>query len=302
MLRFVASLSKLVPQARRMEDRVFRQLAEHTNDLLWLLDPQEMRLFYVSAAYQRITGLPTAALYGDPASFLRLIHPDERAQVAERLRAQIAGRWLTEVEYRIVRADGGVRWLRSRSFPITGTRGARRLVAGITEDVTARKEAEAALQRSEAQYRLLFEQHPQPMLIYDPQTLELLAVNDAAVRHYGYSREEFLKLSVRELRPVQDRPQFEAASGGRCRCRHQRRGGAIMEVEIVTHAVDFGGRRAHHVLVEDITEQLRVSEALRESEAIYHRMFEESPLPMWVYERQPALFGGERVGRGAVRL
>ncbi|HEX9654300.1 MAG TPA: PAS domain-containing protein, partial [bacterium] len=73
-------------------------------------------------------------------------------------------------------------------------------------DITVRQIAERRLRQSEEQYRLLFEKNPHPMWVYDPKTLAFLVVNDSAVRHYGYSHDEFLTMSIKDIRPAEDVP------------------------------------------------------------------------------------------------
>ena len=116
---------------------------------------------------------------------------------------------------------------------------------------------------SEEGYRLLFESNPHPMWIYDRETLAFIAVNDAAIRHYGYSRNEFLRMTIRDIRPSADvpwllekvsgiTPGMNSASG-----RHLKKNGALIEVEIVSHTLSFNGKRAELVLAMDTTERNR---------------------------------------------
>src|SRR3989442_1239319 len=112
---------------------------------------------------------------------------------------------------------------------------------------------------SEQGYRLLFDSNPHAMWIYDRESLEFLAVNDAAVHHYGYSREEFLAMTLKDIRPPEDipsllekvslvRPGMNSASG-----RHLKKDGAVIDVEIVSHTIRFGGKRAELVLSMDLS-------------------------------------------------
>src|SRR2546423_6359925 len=117
--------------------------------------------------------------------------------------------------------------------------------------------AKRALERSEHEYRLLFEQNPNPMWVFDRDTLRFLAVNDAAVVHYGYSRDEFLALSVLDIRPSEDVAglvaQLAAPSRpGTSPWRHRRRDGTLIDVEISTTDLDFRGSRARVVLAKDV--------------------------------------------------
>ncbi|HEY6660817.1 MAG TPA: PAS domain S-box protein, partial [Pyrinomonadaceae bacterium] len=87
-------------------------------------------------------------------------------------------------------------------------------VLSLVLDVTVATRIEEALRKSEAQYRLLFEANPQAMWVYDLATLRFLAVNDAAVHHYGYSREEFLDMTIKDIRPAGDVPLLEKYLSG----------------------------------------------------------------------------------------
>ena len=119
-------------------------------------------------------------------------------------------------------------------------------------------------------YRRLFEVNPHPMWVYDLETLRFLVVNDAAIRRYGYSREEFLAITLRDIRPPEDVPALlEKVAGvgqGLDRAglwRHRLKDGSLIDVEITSHALEFDGRRAELVLAIDVTERRRTEEAVR---------------------------------------
>jgi PAS domain S-box-containing protein len=127
----------------------FRQLAENINEVFWLADPQTTQILYVSPAYERVWGRSCQSLYERPQSFLDAVHPEdrERARVAA-LEKHSRGE-ATDVEYRIVRPDGSVRWVRDRGFPIKDAAGRVYRFAGLAEDVTEKKEAEEALKEAD---------------------------------------------------------------------------------------------------------------------------------------------------------
>jgi hypothetical protein len=132
---------------------------------------------------------------------------------------------------------------------------------------------ESALRESEERYRLLFEATPLPMFVFDAQTLRYLAVNDAALQKYGYSREELLAMTVLDIRPPEDVPRLkeilasiEPENINKGCWRHLKKDGTTFEVEITTHAVELDGRPARLVVASDITERRRVEEQLRQSQ------------------------------------
>ncbi|MDQ3687885.1 MAG: PAS domain S-box protein [Acidobacteriota bacterium] len=139
-----------------------------------------------------------------------------------------------------------------------------------------RRRAEEALQESEARYRLLFESNPLPMWVYDLETLRFLAVNDAAVEHYGYSRTEFLSVTIKDIRPPEDvHALLDRTSKGITgivhagEWKHRKKDGTLIDVEITRHEMDFAGRRAVLILANDITDRRRATESLLESEERY---------------------------------
>ena len=129
------------------------------------------------------------------------------------------------------------------------------------------------LRTSEAQYRLLFDQNPNPMWVFDRATLEFLAVNEAAVRKYGYSREEFLGRTLLDIRPPEDAPALiDAVKGGpypdngRTVWRHLTRDGKSLDVEVTGRSIAFAGRDAELVLALDVTERRALEAQLRQAQ------------------------------------
>src|SRR5207237_5359289 len=114
-----------------------------------------------------------------------------------------------------------------------------------------------------------FDASPLPMWVFDLHTLEFLAVNEAAVQHYGYSREEFLARTLRDIRPPEDVPRLVAdvASPRPERStriwRHLKRDGTVIHVEVIAHDIHFTGRPARLAVLNDVTER-RAGEAARE--------------------------------------
>jgi PAS domain S-box-containing protein len=184
-------------------------------------------------------------------------------------------------DVQVRRKDGSVLWVRNNAQAIRGEQGRIAWYEGCAEDITSRRQAEEALRESEAKYRLLFENNPQPMWVYDQETLAFLEVNRAAVAHYGYSREEFLAMTIRDIRPPEDvdsllRRVSELTPGLDYSgdWRHRKKSGEIMDVEIISHGIIFNNRQARLVLVKDITARKRAQEALRESERFLASIFD----------------------------
>ncbi len=126
---------------------------------------------------------------------------------------------------------------------------------------------------SEEKYRILFENNPHPMWVYDIETYRFLTVNDAAVKHYGYTRDEFLSMTIKDIRPAEDVAQLmenvSRVTTGLDKAgvwHHRKKDGSLIYTEITSHTVDFGGRRAEIVLANDVTDSLKLEEQLRHSQ------------------------------------
>ncbi len=140
------------------------------------------------------------------------------------------------------------------------------------ENRRARRLAEKELRESEESYRFMFENNPLPMWIFDIESLAFLAVNEAAIKHYGYSREEFLTMTIKEIRPPEDVPAFIKylyAVSGEVRkgniVKHLKKDGSLIDVEVTSHmSLVFAGGKARIVLVHDVTERMRAEKVLVE--------------------------------------
>lgn len=155
--------------------------------------------------------------------------------------------------------------------------------------ITERGEMAEELRKSERQYRVLFENNPHPMWVYDLETLSFLAVNDAAVHKYGYSREEFLAMTIKDIRPPEDVPALlENMSRGAEGLdaagvwRHRKKDGTVMYVEITSHTLNFAGKRAKLVLGMDVTERKQAEEALKQTTQTLQSLIQASPLAITV--------------------
>jgi PAS domain S-box-containing protein len=124
-------------------ERRFRQLAENIDQTFWLFDPPTDRIIYISPSYEKISGCSAESVYGGPSAFLDVIHPEDRDRVLGALALRTSGTY--DEEYRIVRPDGAVRWIRDRAFPIRSGSGEVHRVAGIADDVTERRRVAEAL-------------------------------------------------------------------------------------------------------------------------------------------------------------
>lgn len=138
-------------------------------------------------------------------------------------------------------------------------------------DISERKKAEDALRESELRFRNLFEFAPFPMWVYDLESIMFLEVNQSAVIHYGYSRDEFLGMKITDIRPPEDVPGLlenlktrkEMVESG-SEWRHKLKNGQVIDVEITSHLIDFRGYKSSLVISKDITVQKKAEQQIKE--------------------------------------
>ena len=138
---------------------------------------------------------------------------------------------------------------------------------------------------SEERYRSLFYRNPYPIWVYELETLQFLAVNEKAVQHYGFTREEFLSMTIKDIRPAEDVPLLiryvaEAAATHKMMrhlVRHRKKDGTVIDAEVAAQSIVFGGKAARLALVTDVTERKRMEVGLRDSEAELRTLFGAMP-------------------------
>jgi PAS domain S-box-containing protein len=145
-----------------------------------------------------------------------------------------------------------------------------------------------ALRKSEDSYRRLFASNPHPMWVYDVRTLRFLDVNDMAIADYGYSRAEFLAMTIEDIRADREPPipldsvaDRAAATEMTGVWKHRKKDGTIIDVEVSSHESLLEGRAARALLAHDVTERLRSRQALQESETLFRGMAETMPHIVW---------------------
>jgi PAS domain S-box-containing protein len=164
----------------------FRQLAEHIDEVFWIIASDTAEVLYVSPAFERLWGHACGSLYQQPRSFLNSIHPEDRARISASLDRVSRGDY--DEQFRIVRPDGEIRWVRTRAFPVYDEHGQVYRVAGISEDVT-----------EDVQFHQLLEQR------VEQRTAELSALLGASYSLAStLDRARLMALILDYLKPVVD--------------------------------------------------------------------------------------------------
>ena len=225
-------------------------------------------LVFMSAEVENICGYPAADFLGDTPARTRasVIHPEDRDLVASTVDEAIARRLPFMIDYRIVHANGELRRAWERGRGVFDADGRLQFVDGVIFDHTEQE-------RADQQHRLLFEHNPQPILAYERATLWIIAVSDAAVASYGYSREEFLSMTVQDLTPPEDVDKLmrylETEMGTEqpglvmaYPMRHRYKDGTIVDVEVTSNDLTLDGLECRIGLCQNVTERNKASAEL----------------------------------------
>jgi len=179
-------------------------------------------------------------------------------------------------EFKIVHKNGKSLYIAFEGLISYNVDGQFRQTHCILQDITESKLTENKLKESEEKYRFMFANNPQPNWIYDIETLSFLEVNEAAIEHYGYSKEEFLSMTLKNIRPAEDVSALledvrlnTNSYNNAGEWRHLKKNGELIFVEITSHSVIYSGRKARHVLIHDITDTIWAEvEILRKNEEL----------------------------------
>ena len=274
-IRRAATEAEERAQRRRVEtelirrEKHFRTLTENALDIITALS-RDGFFIYNSPSMKRVLGYEPAGMVG--RNSFELVHPDD-LPIAQAALAKAVDNPLETIttEFRFRHENGTWRYLEAVGQSRLGDPAISAVIVN-SRDITDRKRAEDALRESEKQYRLIFDGNQTPMYVFDQETLNLLEVNDAAIQHYGYSRAEFLKLNLRDLRPHDEVPALIEyvdkllANGQPTKLglagvwRHRRKDNSLIDVEVKWSPISFDGRQASLVMANDITERKRIEE------------------------------------------
>lgn len=214
---------------------------------------------------------------GYTGSEIRLMNPldffddDEKEILAERI-GEVFKKGSSDIEAHMFTKDRRKIpfYFNGHAFSIDGAE----YLLGVGIDISERKRTERSYMESEAKYRYLFNNNPALIIIWDIETFAILEVNDMALELYGYSRDEFLKMNVLDLRPPEDREKIRHFSKTmlnspeykvRRTWRHLKKNGEIVYMDITSHRIDYNNRKVILSLAKDITEQRLAEERLKET-------------------------------------
>jgi PAS domain S-box-containing protein len=282
--RLVAQERQRAEEALRETEERFRQLAENIHEIFWMMDARGERMIYISPGYEEVSGRTRQGLYERPRSWVEVLHPDDRDKMIETVEQYRRGVF-TEVEFRIVRPDGSVRWMRSRAFPVNDPLGHLSRFAGLAEDITDRKHSEETLRGSEQRFRTFVDHATDAFFLQDDRGV-ILDVNRQACTSLGYTREELVGKTPVDFDPDVSSALLEeldqrlnAREMVAFESRHRRKDGTLFPVEVRGRAFWEGGRRFLVSLARDISERKHDEALLNGQKRILELIIQGEPLP-----------------------
>jgi PAS domain S-box-containing protein len=263
-------------ELRESEER-FRQIAGNINSVFWILDLPAERILYVSPAYETIWGRSCESLYLKPDSWLDAVHPEDRDWVyAKHLPRKAREQGL---EFRIVRTDGSIRWIRAKVFMVCDRTGRKYRKVGVADDITTYMEILGRLRESESRYRTFFETSTDGISIYElpnaDEKQKFIDCNASYQRLAGRDKAELLEFAdIRTLKKFHaKRPGDERRSpsldiireDGRCAGLYSwvRQDGRTNFIECRGNRLTINGTELMHCVHRDITQMKLAEEKIR---------------------------------------
>jgi two-component system, sensor histidine kinase and response regulator len=281
LLGFLVWSLRKESELRQSEER-FRLITETIQDVFWMSDPDVKKILYISPNYEKVWGRPRKELEKSPLAFTESIYPEDRARVLEMMNWEGITRF--ELEYRIVRPDGAIRWIHDRAFPVYSADGQMTLITGVARDITETKLIQEQLRESEEHFRRLIENAQDYITLVD--TEGTILYESPSVELLGYQPEELVGQNVLEFVHPDDRHScIEAITKaivqpgtsqlGAFRFLH--RDGSWRHLESIGRAyLDRSGKLILVANSRDVTEREQMEKVLRKSEEHFRHLIENS--------------------------
>lgn len=257
-----------------------RKILKEINDYKYALDQsaivaitdQKGIIKYANENFCKISGYQKSELLGQDHRIINSGH--HPPSYIKSLWTTIAKGKIWHGEFCNRAKNGSLYWVDTTIIPFLNEKNKPYQYLSIRIDITEKKKAETQVMINEEKYRTIFFKSPLPIWIFDLETLRFLDVNDAALKHYGYSRDEFLSMTIKDIRPpedihvlLEDISKINKGSNTRQGVwRHLKKNGELIIAETTAHHIHYNNTKARMVIINDITEKIKSEEELRRSE------------------------------------
>ena len=291
-VEYVLAMVENITERKKAEEEIKKlSLAVRQNSSIIIITDFDGTIEYVNEAFRESTGYSSEEVIGKNPKILS--SGNKTKEEYHILWETIKSGNVWKGEFLNKKKNGQLYYESASIFPLINTQGTIINFVAIKEDITERKQIVKELQQNEEKYRFMFANNPQPMWIYDLETLSFLEINDAAIYHYGYLREEFLSMTLKDIRPKEDLDDFfgNISQVGENlnfagEWRHLKKNGEIITVEINSHFITFNNRKARHVMANDITERKLAEDELKKSEEKFKNAVMNAPFPIMIHSEK----------------
>jgi len=272
-------------------EKRFRSLVQNGSDMIKILDDKGIFIFS-SPSVENVLGYSQENIVGKSA--FDFIHPDDLKNIIDQFQVIKTSDYHEIPYFRFKNKNNEWRWLETKLTNLLNDPAVQGIVSN-SRDVTEKKKAEEAIKASEERYRSLFFNNPMSIYIWDINTLEILEVNDTSQKEYGYTRDEFLSLNMKDLRKkeniqkylsfVEELKNASADTIMQGVWKHVRKNGEEVTLEIYSQKISFKEREAVLALANNIDEKLRLSKKLEEEREAKQKEITEAVIRVQEKER-----------------
>jgi len=284
-------LEKLVEERSaelREAELKFRTIADKSMVGVYIV--QHGTFTYVNPRFAHVFGYEPSELINATDLVPMIFHESQHEMIRENIRLRLTGE-VESIHYETIgkKKDGSTTWVEIYGNAVTI--GGNPAIIGSMIDITERKKTEEELKSSEQKYKLLFESNPMPLWMIDKDTLTIIAANEAAAKHYGYTKEELIGMDMKLFRPGEDKKkQIEGyqreVDGDLGIVRHYKKDRSIIYVQVIAHDIIFEGRHVRLSMTNDVTEKLKAEESLQKSEANLRAILRTTDTAYALFDRE----------------
>ena len=257
---------------------MLNDLLSALNDCVWAFDADTQKYLFISPSISAVTGYQPKDFHQNVILWNEIIDPRDKEEVFAATNKRDSGEWF-EQSYRIITKADKIRWIHHKKRQVTDEQAGHRVILNVIKDVSDQKQITFKLKESLGDFSILFFNNPAPMWIYELPTLRIMKVNDAALKHYGYTEKEFLSMTIRDIRPRFDLAKFnnylyqkaipESSLHGFNNAgiwKHINKKGEIVYAEITGHEILYDNHSCRIIIAADVTGNVLQQEDLKRRE------------------------------------